>query len=630
MSSISDVLKPFTPVAWRSRLLALTATLAAAMLAACGGGSNDGMTATPPSSDMGAAMVTLQDAAGDFQSYTVDVVSIKLTKASGAAVETVPATTRVDFEQLVDLSELISAGQIPAGEYVGATITLDYSNASIVAEDAAGGSQTLMPVDASGNPITGTIDLSVQLDNRHHLLITKGRTARLAFDFNLAASNTVNLSNDTVTVSPLIQATVVPPANVAVRVRGALVSTDTGGNSYTVDVRPFHLGSGNTGQVVVHTSDTTQFEIDGTSYTGADGLAALAAEPADTITVANGLLSTTDYSFTARRVLAGSSVDSATLDRVHGVVTARTGNMLTVRGATLDERTGGFEYMRGDVTVNIADATRVTEEGQTGTFGIGAISVGQHIWASGTATIDDATDTASFDATAGHVRLEITPMWGLVTGTIGNPLTLNLGAIDGRNPAIFNFAGTGASAATDAKASAYVVNTGSLDLSALAVGSPARVFGFPMPFGSATTTDFVAQTLVSYAQVTNQLLLDWSGGGSTMAFPGLMANSTELDLSLDGAGLVHYIQTGPQKVSLLSLDAPPSIVGDASASFTAYVIGHAHGHRVENYQAFADFVTALSGDLASSPKVMGLAASGHYDSTGNVFTADQLAVLLND
>ena len=90
---------------------------------------------------MGAAMVTLQDAAGDFQSYTVDVVSIKLTKASGAAVETVPATTRVDFEQLVDLSELISAGQIPAGEYVGATITLDYSNANIVAEDATGGSR---------------------------------------------------------------------------------------------------------------------------------------------------------------------------------------------------------------------------------------------------------------------------------------------------------------------------------------------------------------------------------------------------------------------------------------------------------------------------------------------------------
>ena len=203
----------------------------------------------------------------------------------------------------------------------------------------------------------------MQLDNRHHLLITKDRTARIAFDFNLAASNTVDLTNSTVTVSPTIQASVVPPANVPVRARGTLVSADTSGNSYTINVRPFHLGVGNTGQVVVHVSDTTQYEIDGTSYIGADGLAALAAEPADTITVAHGLLSTSDFSFTAKRVMAGSSVDSSTLDRVHGVVTSRSGNMLTVRGATLDMRTGGFEFMRGDVTVNVADATRVTEEG---------------------------------------------------------------------------------------------------------------------------------------------------------------------------------------------------------------------------------------------------------------------------
>jgi len=629
MSSISDVLKSFKASDWRARLLALTATASAAMLAACGGSSGNSMTA-PPSADMGAAIVTLQDAAGDFQSYTVDVVSIKLAKASGAAVETVPATTRVDFAQLVDLSELISGGQIPAGEYVGATITLDYSNANIVAEDATGGSQVLAPLDAGGNALTGTIDLAVQLDHRHHLLITKGRTARLAFDFNLAASNSVDLMHNTVTVSPTIQASVVPPADFPVRVRGTLVSSDTSGSRYTVNVRPFHQGTGSAGQVVVHVSDTTKYEIDGTSYTGADGLAALAAEPADTITVAQGLVSTSDYTFAAQRVLAGSSVDSATLDRVHGVVTARNGNLLTVRGATLDLRTGGFEFMRGDVTVSVADATRVTEEGQAGSFGIGDISVGQHIWASGTVQINDGTDTATFDATSGHVRLEITPMWGVVTGTVGNPLSLDLGDIDGRKPSIFNFAGTGATSATDANAAAYTVNTGSLDLSSLAVGSPARVFGFVAPFGSATTADFNAQTLVSYSQVANQLLLDWSGGGSTMAFPGLTGTSKSLDLSLDGAGLVHDILTGPQKLSLLSLDAPPSIVGDASAPFTAYVIGHARGHRVENYQAFADFIAALSDDLAGSPKVSGIAASGHYDATGNVFNADQLAVLLND
>ena len=628
MSLISDNFRSNPPRGWRSRLLALAATLTTAMLAACGGGSGDSSIA--PVNEMGVAMVSLQDAAGDFQSYTVDVVSLKLTKASGASVETLPATTRVDFEQLVDLSELISAGQIPSGEYVGATITLDYSNASIIAEDASGGSETLTPLDVNGNPLTGTIDLTVQLDNRHHLLITRDRTARLAFDFNLAASNAVDVTNATVTVSPLIQASVVPPADLAVRVRGTLVSTDTTGNSYTVNVRPFHLGVGAAGQVVVHTTDTTHFEIDGTSYTGADGLAALAAEPASTITAAFGLLSTSDYSFTAKRVLAGSSVESNTVDRVRGVVTSRSGDMLTVHGATLDRRAGGFEFMRGNVTVNIADATKVTEEGQTGPFGIGDIAVGQRIWATGTATIDDATSTATLDATTGHVRLEITPMWGLVTGTVGNPLTLDLRVIDGRNPAVFNFAGTGVSPASDASASAYVVDMSTLDLSGLVVGAPARVFGFPLPFGTAAGTDFSAQTLVSYSQVKNQLLLDWSGGGSTSAFPGLMSNSTALDLSLDAVGLVHFIQTGPLHVSLLTLPSAPQIVGDAMASDTAYVIGHAHGHRIENYQAFGDFIAALAGDLTGTQKVLGIAVSGKYDAVSNTFTASQMAVLLND
>jgi hypothetical protein len=515
MSSISDTFKLNPQSPWRMRLLALAATVTTALLAACGG---SGTGSSQMQAGTGAAIISMQDAAGDFQSYTVDVVSLKLTKATGAVVETLPATTRVDFAQLVDLSELVSAGQIPSGDYVGATITLDYSNASITAEDANGGSEALTALDADGNPLTGMLDLTVQLDNRHHLVITPGRTARLAFDFNLAASNAVDLPNATVTVTPMIQASVVPPAGLNTRLRGTLVSTDTAGSSYTVNVRPFHLGAGTAGQVVVHATDTTHYEIDGTSYTGGAGLAALAAEPADTITVAFGTLSTSDFSFTARRVFAGSSVESNTIDRVRGVVTARSGNTLTVRGATLDRRDGGFEFMRGNVTVAVADATGVTEEGATGSFAIGDISVGQRIWATGTATIDDTTSTATLDATAGRVRLEITPMWGMVTGVVGNPLTLDLRAIDGRNPSLFNFAGTGASPASDASASAYLVDTNTLDLSALTPGAPARVFGFPVPFGTAIGTDFTAQTLVSYSQVQSQLLLNWSGGGSASAF----------------------------------------------------------------------------------------------------------------
>ncbi len=636
MSANPDTITSNSPVRWAARLFKAGVATVAALLVACGGGSGDmggssnGGSGTSCTGSCGATVITMQDAAGDFLSYTVDVVSLKLRTASGATVETLPATTRVDFAQLVDLSELISAGQIPAGDYVAATMTVDYSNASITADDGAGGSLALTPLDTSGNALTGPVDLTVQLDNRHQLVITPGRTARLAFDFNLAVSNTVDLATASVTVMPLIQATVVPPADLPIRVRGIMVATDTTASTYTVNVRPFHLWSGSAGQVVVHTTGTTSYEVDGTSYTGAAGLAALAAEPANTYTVARGTLQTSDWSFTATRVLAGSSVDGDTMDHVRGVVTARSGDTLTVRGATVDWRAGGFEFMRGSVTVNVAAATKVTEEGATGSFDISDISVGQRISASGTVSVDSVSGAATLDATAGRVRLEITSLWGLVTGSVGNPLVLNLQAIEGRDPSHFNFAGTGASAATDASAAAYAIDTGTLDLSALSVGGPARLFGFPVPFGSATNVDFSAQTLVSYSAVPNVLAIGWTQSGSTTAFPSLSASSTSLNLDLTGVGLVHFLQIGPQRLNLLSLAAAPQIVPDTTALATLYAIGHAHSRRIDNFLAFSDFITALAGDMNGTTAALGIAAAGQYDATGNTFSANHLAVLLND
>ena len=40
----------------------------------------------------------------------------------------------------------------------------------------------------SGNAITATVQVSVTLDGAHPLVITPGNTARIAFDFNIAAT----------------------------------------------------------------------------------------------------------------------------------------------------------------------------------------------------------------------------------------------------------------------------------------------------------------------------------------------------------------------------------------------------------------------------------------------------------
>ena len=620
---------------------ALSAMLTAAfatMLVACGGGDSSGTAGNSGNSggvgncgtDCGAALITLQDAAGDFQSYTVDVVSLKLRKASGAVVETLPATTRVDFAQLVSLSELISAGQIPSGDYIAATVTLDYGNASITADNGTGGSVALTPVDINGNALTGRIDLDVRLDNRSHLIITRARTSRLAFDFNLAVSNVVDLTSATVQVAPMIQASVVPPADLNIRVRGSLVATDTAAASYTVDVHPFHLNNGDLGQVNVHTTDTTSYEIDGVAYRGAIGLAQLATLPTGTVTAAFGTLQTSDHTFSAERVLAGSSVASNLSDRVHGEVMARNGNTLTVRGATLERRDGSFEYLRGVVTVTIAETTRVTEAGQSGSFGSGAISVGQRIAASGTVSIDNATGAAALDASSGRVRLEITPLWGLLTGALTNPLVLNLQAINGRNPQAFDFSGTGASPASDANPAAYTIDSGALPLSGLSVGAPARVFGFVVPFGTATSSDFRALSVVSYSDLKNELVLNWSHGGASGAFPGLGTGSTALNLDLSGAGLLHLLQVGPGRINLLSLAAAPQIVAPATASDSWYAIGHVHSRAIENYSSFAEFIAALATAMQGSTTALGLAADGKYDASGNLFSAQHMAVLISD
>ena len=164
---------------------------------------------------------------------------------------------QVDFTKLVNLTEVISAGQVPAADYVSAQLTLDYAKAQITAQDANGNPVTLAPVDAKGNPLTGTLTVSVSLDNTNRLVITPGNTGRLAFDFNLAASNMVNLTAMTVQVAPTLVATVVPSNTKQVRVRGQLASVTAAQNDFVLNVAPFGVQNATAGQVTAQVSSTS-------------------------------------------------------------------------------------------------------------------------------------------------------------------------------------------------------------------------------------------------------------------------------------------------------------------------------------------------------------------------------------
>jgi hypothetical protein len=626
------------------RSLAGLASCGVLLLAACGGmdsgmgSSATGASATPTacgSSSCGASMVTLTDAKGDFLSYTVNLTSLQLQTAAGASVETLPSVTKVDFSQLVDLTEVISAGQIPAAEYVSATLTLDYTGANITADDGTGAAVALKPVDSTGAALAAPVAVSVKLDNAHHLLITPGRTGRLAFDFNLAASNTVDLTAATVTVSPTLVASVVPSDTKQVRVRGQFASASTTANDFVLNVQPFHDQSKTNGQVTVGVGMATTYQINGTASVGAAGLAALAALPANTMVAAFGSLQTDTQTFTATTVLAGTSLENPAKDQVSGTVIARSANTLTLRRATLWMRDGDFESENHDVTVTVADGTAVTEAGAMGTFTIADISVGQHLDAFGMASSTSAANSGSgssgmtLDATAGSVRLDMTPAWGLVTTLASGSLTVNLQSLDGLPVSAFNFAGTGTSTATDATPTAYVIDTGPLSQTGLVAKSPARVMGFVTPFGKAPP-NFTAQTIVNFSAVPEALLIDWAQKGSATAFTGLTATSTSLQLDLTGVDKLHFIQVGPETIDLTTLATPPTITADATATNEVFAIGHRGKYKTENFNTFAAFVTALAADLTPTATVVDLAATGQYDSTANTFTATRLAVLIND
>jgi hypothetical protein len=444
------------------------------------------------------AMMTVTDAAGDFLVYKVNLVSLQLKRSDGTLVETLPATTTVDFAQLVNLAEILSARQIPPGDYVAAQVTVDFTNATIMVDNGTGTGVAVKPVDSSGAAL-GQLQLMVQLDNKNDLKITAAHASRIAFDFNLLASNMVNLTAKTDTVSPTLVASVVPIDNKHIRVRGAIFAVDTANSDYTVNVDPFHDNDDNKlSPLVVHTTDSTTFEINGKPFAGAAGLAQLAALPAESITVAFGSLQPSDQTFTATSILAGSSAEGGGFDHIMGNVVARNGNTLTVHGARMDGRGGGDDddFIAGNSTVNIAAATAVTTDGQssaTPAHTISEISVGSLIDAFGTATKDNSGNV-TLDATAGRVRLDLTRVQGaLRTSGTGN-ITLNLNSIDGQPISLFNFSGTDSVNGANTDPTKYVVSTGTLDLSSFSVGQLVLSVGFVNPFGKSPP-NFTAATV---------------------------------------------------------------------------------------------------------------------------------------
>jgi hypothetical protein len=640
----------------KSLLLKSFSICLAAVLAACGSGggsggfmgdgagmsaanSSPGASSQSCSSSCGSAMISLSDAAGDFDSYIVNVVSLQLTRSDGTVVQTVPVSTQVNFAQLLNLSEIISTAQIPVGRYVSASITLDFSSATIVVDNGTTGvsiaasniidGATNLPL-AAPNSTQMTLTLSLGADNQ--LLVTPNAVANLALDFNLLASNTVTPSASnpsTVTVNPVLTASLVPDTTKQLRVRGPLVSVSTTGSSYNINVRPFYNSSGTSGQLTVNTTTSTTYSINGTSYTGAAGLAQLATVPAGTLTVAYGSWNTSTQSFTATSVLAGSSVAGTTMDSIEGTVVARAGDTLTLDNGLLSRPTWDGVNFISQVTATVGTGTTVSELGVSGSFSIQDISVGQHVQLLGSFSINSA-GSGTLDATSGSAQLDPTGLVGTVTASGANLVTLNLQSLDGRVPSAFNFAGTGTSSAQDATATAYTVNvpTALSGAATLSTGLPARFTGFVSPFGSAPP-DFVAAALVSYAQTAGVLDVRWAVPGLTAPFATLTGTELLISQATLNASAQDFLRIGPVALDPATSSTGLQIVPDASSSNPQFAIAHLQAHSIDSFSTFADFVTALTSDLNGTHTLLQVLAYGPYNSTTGVLQAEQMIVVMD-
>ncbi len=565
--------------------------------------------------DRGDVVIGITDAEGDFLNYAVDVTGLTLTKANGAVVDVLPVSTRIDFADLTEMTEFFTIATIPAGRYVKATLTLDYRNADVQVEDANGDPVAVTVKDSGGNPLT-TWKVAVNLSNANSLVIAPGVPAHLTLDFDLNASHTVDtdVSPIEVIAQPVLVADVKLEDPKPHRVRGLLQSVDQGAGTFRMNLRPFFHHAGQFGAFTVHVNNATAYEIDGASYSGADGLAQLAKQTANSRVVVFGELNPSKQ-FVATEVYAGSSVPGADQDVVTGVVLKRTGDTLTVNAGSIVRSDGSLIFNK-DITITLDSGTVVKRQLAAADYTKDDLSVGQRIVAWG--TLDSAADHLNAPA---QVRMLVNQFTGTVMSNSGGELVMDLQRLNGRLPARFDFAGTGSGSANDADPNHYQIDLGTLTPT-VSTGDPVKVRGFVAPFGSAPQ-DFEATTVIDVAEVPAVLAVGWGLFGTATPFTPLESN--RLVLNEQGVGVLHHVSRAWVNIDLTADSQDTTLVPAATGSgvFTINQAG-----TIYMYFTFSEFVTALTERVNAGHKTQRIWAVGAFDDATATLTAGAAGVVM--
>jgi len=595
------------------------------LISGCGQGETDNNSI----SANGSLIIGLTDAEGDFVNYAVDVKSITLTRSNGEVVNVLPVSTRVDFAQYTELTEFVTASMVPLGAYKQVVLTLDYSNADIRVENSTGEAVQVVDIqDGDGNPVT-SLDLTVHLEGRNKLVISRGVPSHLTLDFDLNASNKAVFDSDgipaTVVVEPYLLADVDLQRPKSYRLRGALQEVDTENSSFEIMIQPFHHKSMNNklfGNLTVLTDDETIYDIDNQSYTGTPGLVVLGALPQFTTTIVHGKFKFNPTRFIASEVYAGESVPGGALDVVRGNVLAREGNSLVVSGVTLI-RSGGIVTFNNNVTVTIADTTMVKKQLSTDSHSIGEISVGQKVSIFGTITNDDP-ESMQMDAVNGVVRLKITKVTGTSADDNTNALStyyvMNAQAFNHKPVALFDFTGTGIDSDHDANPESYEVDSGMLPVDEITGLTPVQVYGFVTPFSTAPA-DFTATRIVDLTRLPAILTMNWT---PDTANPFSEVTDNSFTLNLQDRGVFHHVGRGGAIVDLSSLSPAPVI---RAADNGGWYVLKEKGPRLV-FTDFKNFMDEIQLRMAHGSAMKRIVAQGYFNDVTTTLVADDVYVKL--
>lgn len=615
----------------RSFVLGAGMIVLVVLIASCsgGGGGEGGHVKTDPIDtsgfDSGSVIIGLTDAEGDFLSYTVDVLSLTLTRADGAVVETLPVSCRMDIARYTDITEFLTAATVPAGRYTQACMRLDYSDADIQIE-IDGQARTATVQDEQGQELT-TVGVCARFSETKALVISPGIPAHLTLDFDLKASHKVDISSDPpmVTVGPVLIADVNPEEPKVHRVRGPLKSTDLEGDSFEVIIRPLHLRLREFGSLTVQVDDETLYEIDGRNYRGRAGLEVLDEKTFGTAMIALGDLNMSTRQFEANEVYAGSSVRGGTLDWVTGNVVARRGEVLNLCGATL-VREDGTMIFNDHVNITLGPDTQVTRQAYPGEgLTTEEISPGQRITALGTLQNDQA-GLLELDVTEGLVRLLLTTLTGKVVSVGTDSLSMSLQSIDGRRPTLFDFSGTGTTHAEDADPENYAVYGDTLDLGSLRLNDPVKVKGFVRPLGQAPD-DFQAKSLMEVSSMEARLHVSWAGHGTPEPFYAMVPEYLAINLHEEDLGNSHHVTRGGVLTDLLDLEQVATLhLGEDRHGLYALC----QDETVQTYTVFETFLEGLQEKLDDTHHAKMMMGVGMFEDDLAILTMGRLVVKIEE